>query len=662
MKRTESPILMWLVLMVAFAQGATASANSMALFNLKPTSIEAMSYNGEIMYALRNQLEQTGELNLMPRRVMQETLERLGLTQSTNQATIRQAGIKLGVEFVLFGSVAYQNERAIADLKLLKVRLNKIVGTWRFFFYGEDSIQNQMPTIVEALTQVTLTERPTSASDLTSVGAEAAPDPIQKLSLSNRQASVGLSWSVVASDPVGFNIYRSQTVDGPFQLLGKTTKTAFDDTRIQKGQTYYYRIGVILSLGEETKSPQTVQVMNAGEKQPNPPLVMSSSGHVRRAVLKMVPSLQNQKDGFEITHYIIWRATALQAPQWVQVAEVAAKPSLPFGIETVFEDTQQLSDGARYFFAVSSQDTQKRRSPLSSPMEIQTVEVPELRLVKDDLLRRIELSWTSVFGATGYHLYRSGNDEQWARVATIKGNQGSQHADQKKLTDQKTYQYRVTAFDEKGETGPSNVISAKTKDLPPIPSGLIAQNGEVKSVTLTWTPVNDPDVGGYTIFRGEEPTKLEKIASVEGSPSNQYLDKSNLFVALEDGKRYFYAIDCYNLFKAAGERTEIVEATTKPRPATPTALTATTDNEQMQVQWQPNAEADIVQYELSKQTVGGFLWSPLAVLDPQSTQYTDEAVKPGKQYKYRLIAIDKDNLKSDPAFVETAETDDAQTN
>lgn len=56
------------------------------------------------------------------------------------------------------------------------------------------------------------------------------------------QHSVALSWSPSASQVVGYNVYRSTASGGPYGKL--TTRadanTAYTDTAVQSGQTYYY--------------------------------------------------------------------------------------------------------------------------------------------------------------------------------------------------------------------------------------------------------------------------------------------------------------------------------------------------------------------------------------------------------------------------------------
>ena len=51
---------------------AYAQKNPLAIFNLKATNIDAMGYNGEILHALISSIESDKNIDLMPRREIEE--------------------------------------------------------------------------------------------------------------------------------------------------------------------------------------------------------------------------------------------------------------------------------------------------------------------------------------------------------------------------------------------------------------------------------------------------------------------------------------------------------------------------------------------------------------------------------------------------------------
>jgi fibronectin type 3 domain-containing protein len=169
----------------------------------------------------------------------------------------------------------------------------------------------------------------------------------------------------------------------------------------------------------------------------------------------------------------------------------------------------------------------------------------------------------------------------------------------------------------------------------------------VKSVQISWTPVEDPDVGGYAIYRGTDRKKLARIAKVKGYKSDSFLDKGKAFNPLEDGKDYYYSITCFNLFGAEGKNTYASLARTKPRPSNVKGLIATAEQAHILVRWENNPEPDIKVYILYRNRNDGS-WSKIQTLGPDQTSYKDTDLKPDSNYRYKIMAVDNDDLKSGP--------------
>jgi len=114
--------------------------------------------------------------------------------------------------------------------------------------------------------------------------------------------SVELSWQILSDDVVrGFNIYRSIGSNGNGGVVNTggiipPDTDRFLDTSIQAGETYEYRLSVVLDDGSEILShPQTVTIggieLTLEPNYPNPfnpsttvSFTLSSSGHVNLAI------------------------------------------------------------------------------------------------------------------------------------------------------------------------------------------------------------------------------------------------------------------------------------------------------------------------------------------------------------------------------------------
>jgi hypothetical protein len=66
--------------------------------------------------------------------------------------------------------------------------------------------------------------------------------------------SVALNWTPGSSAAVAFNLYRGSTSGGPYTKMNSSTlsTTAYTDTSVSAGQTYYYVATDLSSAGEES--------------------------------------------------------------------------------------------------------------------------------------------------------------------------------------------------------------------------------------------------------------------------------------------------------------------------------------------------------------------------------------------------------------------------
>ena len=68
------------------------------------------------------------------------------------------------------------------------------------------------------------------------------------------QYSVNLSWNPSTSQVVGYNVYRSTQSGGPYTMINPVLdpNTAYTDSTVVDGQTYYYATTAVNSQGEES--------------------------------------------------------------------------------------------------------------------------------------------------------------------------------------------------------------------------------------------------------------------------------------------------------------------------------------------------------------------------------------------------------------------------
>lgn len=467
MTRTSHFLLLAVAFFLIFGTATVSRANkkALAIFNFRPTNMEAMGYNGEILFALLSAMDQKKTIEVMARREMEEILFQEELIQGDNPETALQAGKVLGVEFILFGNVSKQGNAIHSQLSLMDIRKKRVVKKWSYSFSGRDNILAKAPQIADELAAAMTVGGGNSAAAAVSESRQEMPlvDIVSLRARSNGKQVI-LTWKFDSAQPItGFQIYRSDRRSGPYQFVGRTNKNEYLDSKVTTGQVYHYQVGFFTATGQEVKSSQTANIKHTGKKMPHPPLAMEEEGFVRRTVIKFIPSLQNKQEKITIAQYKIYRRKNADE-KWEYIASIGPKQKSFYDLFFKVEDLKGLEDGQTYMYALSSLDKKKNESELSDAIYVTTLPCPVLTLEKDGILRKINLSWQPLKGVDGYRLYRKTKGSDWEKAATISSYQKPVYEDKKGLSDGLDYLYHLTAYDGKGETGPSNVISAGTKD------------------------------------------------------------------------------------------------------------------------------------------------------------------------------------------------------
>ena len=105
-----------------------------------------------------------------------------------------------------------------------------------------------------------------SASGVLTVAGSASNTATQNLSgvgVAATQHSVSLSWTDTNSGIAGYNVYRGNASGGPFTEInsGLDTTTAYSDTSVAAGQTYYYVTTAVNASGAESAYSNEVEAV-----------------------------------------------------------------------------------------------------------------------------------------------------------------------------------------------------------------------------------------------------------------------------------------------------------------------------------------------------------------------------------------------------------------
>lgn len=251
----------------------------------------------------------------------------------------------------------------------------------------------------------------------------------------------------------------------------------------------------------------------------------------------------------------------------------------------------------------------------------------------------------------GYHVYRDGTRLTDTPLPT----RTMLDAD----VPEGTWEYFVTAVDEAdNESAPSNIATARIDRTPPEVEIVRPGNGErIRGLVevvgtayseddFDWFELSlvDPDTGAIDpLHRGKAPVR------------NGLLHRWDTRAFPEDAALRLHLVGADRSGNTAHDEVEIVVDNLPP--AAPTGLVATLQSPDVQVDWNPNAEPDLLGYLLYRNgSLVDFTGSLPADLRPYSipeNAYLDQQ-PPDGELVYRVYAIDlagNISLPSDPASV-----------
>jgi len=259
----------------------------------------------------------------------------------------------------------------------------------------------------------------------------------------------------------------------------------------------------------------------------------------------------------------------------------------------------------------------------------------------------IAFEWKAVADprVKGFYVYRNDpvyKSKKLNRIDAIANRYATHYVDNT-VTSGVTYQYRFSAYDDKGsESTAGKTITVTT--LPALePVSFFASTGSLpRTAKLIWRPHTDSDVKGYTLERktAEEGTKYKKIATIKGRLNAEYIDAK-----LKDNQIYYYRLIAVTSDKQSSKPSAVVKVITKVLPMKVRAISATQNQpKQITITWQANSEKDLSFYNIyrSEDAKKGFDYH----VKLHETQFTDKINEDERSYFYKISAVDSDGLES----------------
>lgn len=232
----------------------------------------------------------------------------------------------------------------------------------------------------------------------------------------------------------------------------------------------------------------------------------------------------------------------------------------------------------------------------------------------------ITLTWEKNKLAEGYYIYRSVNNSNWKKYATVYGSGSLSYTD-KKVENGKTYQYRIRAFDGEAYSSfdPAG-IGTTILSTPKISSVTNAVNG----VSVKWNNITGAKC--YRVYR--KATTDNSWTYIGLAKENKYTDETG-----ESGITYQYTVRAVNGTARSGYQKN---SPTLKYIATPELVGTQSLENGVELTWSEVEGAN--GYYIYQKAEDDKKWTRIAVVD-DSTEYVDTSVAVDETYVYTARAF-----------------------
>ena len=425
----------------------------------------------------------------------------------------------------------------------------------------------------------------------------------------------------------------------------------YEDLDVRPGEKYLYKLWIASSDGKPVvKETSVFTGVDFYRPLPTPkePLAFFKENHVDinwdYGLLKNIYTSYNverSEDGVNFkkaNKYPIFNAEKL-------------KPNKPISLSF----TDSITNDKTYYYRIKGNTSFGESGPVSESVSGQAKEtlkvVPQItkkRITSDDtVVLQWEFKKEDNKLIKGFQLQRSNTDYNGFTTVIDSIEPTKREITYNKL--KRINYFKIVAIGKNGDKRPSHSAIVQPVDsIPPKPpiglTGIIDTTGVVK---LNWEKNKEKDLGGYRVFRSNNP-KTEYFEVTKKPSRNVYftdtIEVKNL------NKKIYYKIlaedQRYNASKFSDVLTLDKPDLFAPSPAVITKYNL--EDQKFYLEWVPSSSTDVVQHIIYKSINGNEQWEKVVALEKDILSYTDEQLLANTNYRYVVIAKDISGLESAP--------------
>ncbi len=355
------------------------------------------------------------------------------------------------------------------------------------------------------------------------------PDSLRALSLSS--SSIQLQWADRSHNELGFKLERKlSTAQNWIEIasIPSNIKT-YNDTGLVQNTSYSYRVRSYNSIGYSGYS--NIANATTNDLAPIPPSALAAT-----ALGPTKINLQWSDNSGNETRFTIERSYSIGGP-WTIIDSV--------NMDVTLYSDSNLVPATKYFYRVRAFNIigYSGYSNIDSAITHDVPPIAPTSLATQVIgSSKVALQWADNSGNESYFFIErsTGNLWNWQIIDSVGANQ-NQYLDSN-LTPVTLYFYRIQAKNPVGFSGYSNIDSALTFDVPPMPPTnlqLVAVTNRI--VTLTWQDNSSNEVG-FKILRKIGLEATWSLLDSTGTDITSYTD------TLSTTSICWYRIYAFNLF------------------------------------------------------------------------------------------------------------------
>jgi uncharacterized protein len=228
----------------------------------------------------------------------------------------------------------------------------------------------------------------------------------------------------------------------------------------------------------------------------------------------------------------------------------------------------------------------------------------------------------------------------WDEVGKVKGRLSAEYIDHD-IKDNYAYRYRIKVKTNDGVLSkPSDTVEAHSKPLPKGIMGVQATSNLPKKIMLTWSPSTTSDFAYYKVYRS--PTSSLFYSFYGKTVNTEFEDLIN-----DNGKTYYYRVVAVDVDGLESKQEGTVTGMTLSALNPPVVSSVKRDGGSIYITW--GGDDNAVKYTINKEFELSGKTQKQSFTGIFESNFIDQDTMPGIEYKYKIIAIDKYGIASNPS-------------